>query len=83
MYSITHCFGKQRLLVQQPKDNKYDGRLTIPELYDTTSYFNILQLLKEEIHNTKMRASLAINKEVTLLYWRIGKEIVRQKVEFG
>lgn len=64
-------------------NNKCDGRLAISELDDTTSYFNILQLLKEEIYNTKIRASLAINKEVTLLYWRIGKEIVRQKVDFG
>ncbi len=46
-------------------------------------YFNTLKTLKEEILKARVRAHLAINKELTLLYWRIGKEIVARKQDLG
>lgn len=49
----------------------------LPENYD-----DFLRSLKERIRTAQIRAALAVNKELVLLYWQIGKEILeRQKQE--
>lgn len=49
----------------------------LPENYD-----NFLRSLKERIRTAQVRAALAVNKELVLLYWQIGREILeRQKQE--
>ncbi len=41
-----------------------------------------LQSLKEQIRTARLKASLAVNHELVLLYWRIGREILeRQKIQ--
>ena len=43
-------------------------------------YGVLLEQLKERIRNARTRASLAVNNELVLLYWQIGREILcRQK----
>lgn len=44
-----------------------------------TDYATWLQSLKEQIRLTRLKASLAVNRELVLLYWRIGKEILARK----
>ena len=44
------------------------------------SYVELLQDLKREIQQARIRAHLAVNKEMIMLYWRIGSTILeRQK----
>lgn len=45
-------------------------------------YAELLHGLKTEIRTAQVRAALAANQELVLLYWRIGREILgRQDVE--
>lgn len=47
-----------------------------------TGYAELLRELKQKIRSAQLRASIAVNQEVVVLYWRIGREIlVRQERE--
>lgn len=39
--------------------------------------------LKERIRNAQVRAALAVNRELVLLYWRIGRDILLRQREEG
>ena len=46
------------------------------------NYANLLESIKERIKTAQVRAAVAVNSELVMLYWGIGKEILaRQKVE--
>ena len=46
------------------------------------NYTAFLRSLKERIQQAQIKAALAVNKELTLLYWQIGREIlIRQQQE--
>ena len=46
------------------------------------SYHKLLQHLKQRIQSAQLRASVSVNRELVLLYWSIGREIlVRQAHE--
>src|SRR5580700_6896561 len=46
------------------------------------SYQDLLARLKSQIQTAQVRAALAVNQELVLLYWQIGKEILtRQEAE--
>lgn len=47
------------------------------------SYMEFLNTLKRDIQSSRIRAHLAVNKELILLYWRIGNEIIKRKKELG
>lgn len=53
------------------------------DISNDSAYFSTLKALKDEIYKARVRAHLAINQELTLLYWRIGKEIIARKQELG
>jgi len=40
------------------------------------NYIHLLSELKERIKQSRLRASLSVNKELVLLYWSIGKRIL-------
>jgi hypothetical protein len=49
-----------------------------PSLPD--NYHALLQELKQRIRESQLRASVAVNREFVLLYWRIGRDIlIRQE----
>ena len=49
---------------------------------NNNNYANLLQNLKTEISQARMRAHLSVNKEMISLYWKIGNQILqRQQVE--
>ncbi|NEP12842.1 MAG: DUF1016 domain-containing protein [Symploca sp. SIO2C1] len=48
-----------------------------------TGYDNFLQELKEQIRSAQIRAALAVNSELVLLYWQIGREILSQQQQQG
>jgi predicted nuclease of restriction endonuclease-like (RecB) superfamily len=46
------------------------------------SYPELLQDLKSRIRDARLRASFAVSRELVLLYWSIGREILdRQRAE--
>lgn len=58
---------------------KSEGRLT--EL--PAGYAAILAELKDQIRSARIKAALAVNRELVLLYWRIGRRILKQQHEEG
>jgi predicted nuclease of restriction endonuclease-like (RecB) superfamily len=53
-------------------------RLATPEGYEP-----FLKDLKERIRTAQVRAALAVNRELVLLYWSIGKDILTQQKQHG
>ncbi|NHB11394.1 DUF1016 domain-containing protein [Burkholderia cepacia] len=46
-------------------------------------YANWLGELKNRIHSAQQRAALAVNRELVLLYWQIGRDILQRQAEQG
>ncbi len=46
-------------------------------------YQDLLSLLKSQIRTAQVRAALAVNRELVLLYWGIGKQILTRQREDG
>ena len=55
-----------------------DTRALIPEGYD-----EFFRGLKERIRTAQVRAALAVNRELVLLYWRIGQDILERQRQSG
>jgi predicted nuclease of restriction endonuclease-like (RecB) superfamily len=47
------------------------------------SYVHLIQALKQEISNARIRAHLAVNREMIHLYWNIGRKILERQNEEG
>ena len=59
------------------ESNQITKRQSLPE-----SYPALLQELKQRIRESQLRASLSVNRELVLLYWQIGRDILdRQERE--
>lgn len=46
-------------------------------------YADWLVELKDRIRQTRLRVALAVNSELILLYWRIGRDILERQVRDG
>lgn len=46
-------------------------------------YAEWLGELKDRIHNAQQRATLAVNRELVLLYWQIGRDILARQASQG
>ena len=46
-------------------------------------YQDLLSILKSQIRTAQVRAALAVNRELVLLYWGIGKQILARQLEDG
>ena len=46
-------------------------------------YQDLLSLLKSRIRTAQVRAAVAVNQELVLLYWGIGKEILLRQQQEG
>ena len=47
------------------------------------SYTQLLNDLKERIRTAQLRSVLSVNRELILLYWQIGREILKRQKEEG
>ena len=47
------------------------------------SYQDLLASLKSQIQTAQVRAAVAVNRELVLLYWHIGREILIRQQEQG
>lgn len=52
--------------------------LSVPD-----GYADWLHDLKTRIHSAQQRAALAVNRELVLLYWQIGRDILARQAEQG
>ena len=61
------------------------GAVDIPaSLTETpTGYTDWLADLKARIHTAQQRAALAVNRELVLLYWQIGRDILERQAKQG
>ena len=58
--------------------------MTKPSLMpDEGSYRELLEDLKQRIRTAQVKAALAVNRELLLLYWQIGREILSQQQAEG
>lgn len=57
----------------------FPPRLTTPP----ANYADWLAELKIRIHAAQQRATLAVNRELVLLYWQIGRDILARQAEQG
>jgi predicted nuclease of restriction endonuclease-like (RecB) superfamily len=46
-------------------------------------YNNFLRQLKERIRNAQIRAALSVNRELIILYWQIGRDILNRQQQQG
>ncbi len=53
------------------------------DLFNFQDYEAFLQALKERIRTAQVRAALSVNRELTLLYWQIGQEILSRQQQQG
>src|SRR4051794_11639583 len=49
----------------------------------TQTYAALLGSIKERIQTAQIRAALSVNRELVLLYWGIGREILLRQQEEG
>ncbi len=47
------------------------------------NYPQLLEDLKTRIQRAQVKAALAVNRELVLLYWQIGKEILSRQAQQG
>jgi predicted nuclease of restriction endonuclease-like (RecB) superfamily len=52
-------------------------------IVSSKGYQDLLSLLKNRIRTAQVRAALAVNSELVLLYWGIGKEILARQSQEG
>ena len=46
-------------------------------------YESFLKILRERVRSSQLRASLSVNRELVLLYWRIGRDILERQNQAG
>src|SRR5512146_2027747 len=46
-------------------------------------YENFVKQLKDRIQHAQLRAALSVNRELVLLYWSIGKDILTRQKDQG
>jgi len=58
--------------------------MTTPPLFrQSNGYAALLGDLKERIRSARLRAALAVNQELVLLYWSIGRDILARQLDEG
>lgn len=55
----------------------------LPERAEPAGYGELLEGLKARIRSVQIRAALAVNREMVLLYWQIGSEILARQRDQG
>jgi predicted nuclease of restriction endonuclease-like (RecB) superfamily len=52
-------------------------------LFSDSNYADFLDGLKQRIRTAQVKAALSVNRELVLLYWQIGREIIERQQEQG
>src|SRR5262245_7190287 len=70
--------AKKRPAKPKPARRTRSATDLLPEGYD-----ELLRQIKERIRSAQLRAALAVNRELVLLYWQIGREILSRQEQEG
>jgi predicted nuclease of restriction endonuclease-like (RecB) superfamily len=54
-----------------------------PPLFPDSTYADFLNGLKQRIRSAQVKAALAVNRELIMLYWEIGREILSRQTSDG
>src|SRR5947209_20523733 len=46
-------------------------------------YAELLAAIKQRVQTAQVRAAVAVNRELILLYWQIGRDVLRRQREEG
>lgn len=52
-------------------------------IIENTSYKDLIETLKHQIQTARVKAHLAVNRELIMLYWNIGRLIVQRQSQEG
>ncbi len=64
-----------------PKEDKFERSQVSTS--DILGYNDFLSELKTRISHAQLRAAVAVNKELVLLYWQIGRDILHRQQQQG
>ena len=45
------------------------------------AYLAVLETLKERLRSAQLRVAVAVNRELVLLFWQVGKEILTRQAQ--
>jgi hypothetical protein len=87
--SLVHpplCIPPARRVSVSPgrrKSGTTEGYRLADLISSSKSYQDLLAPLKNQIRTAQVRAAVAVNRELVLLYWGIGKEILARQATEG
>ncbi len=70
--------ARKRAAPAQPERSPQKPAALLPEGYE-----ELLGEIKQRIRSAQLRASLAVNRELVLLYWQIGRDILARQEHEG
>lgn len=53
------------------------------KMHIENNYIQLIEALKQEIQQARMRAHVSVNRELIILYWKIGKKILQRQSAEG
>jgi predicted nuclease of restriction endonuclease-like (RecB) superfamily len=75
--------GAENRVQQAGKLFPKTGLLLMESAISKVEYEKLLAEIKQRIRSAQTRAALAVNRELVLLYWQIGREIVERQSREG
>jgi predicted nuclease of restriction endonuclease-like (RecB) superfamily len=76
--------GFEKKMPKQKADKNQTQSLPVQALnVPVKGYEEFLRVLKAHIRSAQTKAILSVNRELTLLYWQIGRDILRHQKEEG
>ena len=54
---------------------------TLPSAFDQ-QYSDWVNELKQRIQQSRLKATLSVNRELILLYWQIGRDIIERQQQY-
>ncbi len=69
--------------MRKPKSNNLSTIATEPPATLLTGYDELLRDIKARVQAAQVRAALAVNSELILLYWGIGRDILQRQQQQG
>lgn len=55
----------------------------MPGIINSSNYISLLDNIKKDIQKSRIKAHLSVNKDLIMLYWKIGHNILTKQKELG
>ncbi len=68
--------------MKQHKNRRVDARRQVSEVVPL-NYARLLEDIKQRVRTARVRAGLAVNRELVLLYWHVGRRILQVQDRAG